>query len=565
MNTLHRILCTSLATLCLLTVSAQLPKNLDKVRKAVFTITTYKTDGSIKGSGFGFFIDENGTALSDYDLFNGAAKADIVDADGKKYSVSSILGANDMYNIVKFQVENVKKIVPLTIAQAPGAQGDSAYVLHYTTNKFAVGEHGGITNVSHFSEDNFPYYTLSIHQSDKSISCPLVNANGEVLGLIQPSAKNSKDGNLFAISINYCNTLAITALSASSKVLDAIGIPKALPNTEEQALVYLYMKLNSLDQTDYLDCLNKFISKYPKNADGYVYRAQAFIGKEQYEQAETDMNQALQVADKKDDVHYSFSKMLYQLALYKPKASYKDWNLDKALQETQAAYDINPLPVYTVQMGNILYAQKKYPEAYEKYVAASRTNLKSADLFSYAAQAKKMAGGSTAEILALQDSAVGMYTKPYIKEAAPYLLNRAQTRYDAEKYRDAVSDYNEYEHLMLESLNDRFYYQREQAELKGRMFQQALNDIEQAIKLNDKEPVYYAEYSSLLYGTGQITEAMTAVRKAIQLDPSFADAYRILGVCLASTGKKAEAIVQLKKAKELGDPNSDALIEKYSK
>jgi tetratricopeptide (TPR) repeat protein len=562
MNTLHRIYCSIIACCCILAVQAQLPKNLDNCRKSVFTVTTYQSDGKIKGVGFGFYISNEGVALSDYDLFKGAVKAEVVDYDGKKFNIDYILGASDLYNVVKFHIDNAKKTIPLKFAETAGTKGDSIFIIHYTTNKFAIGKKGGIENVSKFSDENYPYYTLSIQPDDKSIGCPVVNINGEVLALVQP-ASTSTDTQLFGIGIDFCNAQSIKALSASSKALQDIGIPKDLPETEDQALVYLYMTSGQSDKETYLNNLNRFITKYPQNSDGYMYRAQAYINSDKYQQADDDITTALKVSNKKDDVHFSFSKLLYQIALYKPKANYKDWNLDKSLSEAETAYSINPLPIYTMQEGNVLYAQQKYRQAYEKYISLTSTNLKSADLFSYAAQARKMAGDSLSTVLALQDSAIAMYTKPYIAEAAPYILNRAQTRVDARLYKAAVEDFNDYEHLNPTTLNDNFYYMREQAEVKGHMYQQAIDDMDRAIRLNKKEPLYYAEYGSLLYRAERFQEAVTALNSAIQLDPKFPDAYRILGMCLVSLGKTSEAADQFNKAKELGDATAGSLLEKY--
>lgn len=53
--------------------------------KAVFSIVTYDKDNKIKNTGNGFYINENGTALSDYTLFEGAERAVIINATVKNY------------------------------------------------------------------------------------------------------------------------------------------------------------------------------------------------------------------------------------------------------------------------------------------------------------------------------------------------------------------------------------------------------------------------------------------------------------------------------------------------
>ena len=63
------------------------PKWAGKAKKAVFSIVTYDKDNKIKNTGNGFYINENGTALSDYTLFEGAERAVIINADSKELPV----------------------------------------------------------------------------------------------------------------------------------------------------------------------------------------------------------------------------------------------------------------------------------------------------------------------------------------------------------------------------------------------------------------------------------------------------------------------------------------------
>ena len=72
------------------------PKWAEKAKKAVFSIITYDKENKIKATGNGFYINANGTALSDYTLFEGADHATIITTDGKQQQVESISGANSM-------------------------------------------------------------------------------------------------------------------------------------------------------------------------------------------------------------------------------------------------------------------------------------------------------------------------------------------------------------------------------------------------------------------------------------------------------------------------------------
>ena len=173
--------------------------------------------------------------------------------------------------------------------------------------------------------------------------------------------------------------------------------------------------------------------------------------------------------------------------------------------------------------------------------------------------------GETDQQIALLDSAVNMFSRPYVKTAAPYILARAQALYAAKKYRPAISDYNEYGELMAAQLDAPFYYQREQAEVDGHLYQQALNDIDKAIELEPSAPLYYAEKASLLVRVGKHQEAITTAQQLIRLSPEFSDGYLFLGLAQCLTNQKAEGIKNLTKAKDLGNAQAQTLIEKYAK
>ena len=122
---------------------------------------------------------------------------------------------------------------------------------------------------------------------------------------------------------------------------------------------------------------------------------------------------------------------------------------------------------------------------------------------------------------------------------------------------------NEYETLMTATVNDNFYYIRHQVEIQGRLYQQALNDINRAIQMNPNEILYYAEKASLEIRVGLYDQAIATAKECIALDPSNSDGHLFLGLGQCLKGQKKEGIENLRKAKELGDTQADALIEKY--
>ena len=293
-----------------------------------------------------------------------------------------------------------------------------------------------------------------------------------------------------------------------------------------------------------------------------MYRAQIMASDNNFAAAEKDMEMAIKNSTQKDDTHYNYARMIYNKNIFQANKPYDNWSLDKALDEIRLANTLNPQPTYRQMEANILFAQKKYNEAYNIYSQLTNTNLKGAELYFSAARCKEMLKDTTA-MLALMDSTMNCFSKPYLKDAAPYLWARAQARVQVKKYREAISDMNDYEELMMASINDNFYYIRHQAEVDGRLYQQALNDITRAIVMNPKETFYYGEKASLEIRVGLYDNAIATAKECLVVDPNDSDGYMFIGVAQCLKGNKKEGIPNLQKAKDLGNLQADSLIEKY--
>ena len=530
-----------------------------KTAKSVLTLKTFDANGTLLGSSGGVFIGEAGDAISSFAPFRGASSAVVIDAQGKEYPVEMLLGANDTYDVAKFRV-TIKKPQGLSASKVKMTAGSPVYLLPYREMKTAVA--GQLSKSETFGQ-GYDYYTVKIQMPENGVGWPLFDAEGQLLGLMQQPA-TATDTLAYAVSALYADSLKMTGLSINDEALRSTHIRKALPSDVAQAQLTLFIASSTQDSATYVQLLNDFVQQFPNEQDGYVGRAQFAAGDDRYADADRDMEQALKVAQKPDEVHFSYSRLMYDKLVYRPNPAYEPWTLDRALQEAVAAYDANPQPVYKQQQAYVLYAQKKYSEASAVYETILGSSLRSPDLFFEASRCKLMQA-DTLGYLSLLDSAVNMFSRPLLKEAAPFILTRAQARLEAGKFREATTDFNDYEQLMAAQLNDHFYYLRFQAEQSGRLFQQALNDISKAVELNPQQELYYAEKASLEVRVGLYDEAIQTAQACIRLQPEYSDGHLFLGLAQCLKGNKAEGIKSLQRAKELGDPQADGLIEKYGK
>ena len=142
-----------LGGICTTTMQAQ-PANVVKAGKSVFSLTTFKADGSILATTNGFFIGSNGEAVSAWKPFVGAASAVVIDADGNKRDVDVMVGANELYDLCLFRVKGATTAATLSPTRLQ--EGGKAWLVDYSVKKPKCKEYT-ISKVETFMEQ-YNYY-----------------------------------------------------------------------------------------------------------------------------------------------------------------------------------------------------------------------------------------------------------------------------------------------------------------------------------------------------------------------------------------------------------------------
>ena len=540
--------------------SAQPDKWFKKSAKAVFTLKTFDASGTLIGSSNGYFVTADGVAVSSYTPFRGASKAVVIDANNKEYPVKSIIGANDVYDIAKFKVEASKC---QTLREASTAtENTQVWLLPFNAKNAFSCNSAKITAMQKVDNDN-DYYTLEGTVAENTVGCPYLNAAGEVVGLLQPSSGDDKNKQ-YAVGASFATGLKMTAFGMNDATMKATSIKKELPDELDQALTTLYICSTMGDATTFVDVVDDFIAKFPQAPDGYSYKAQIMAAKDDYAESDKMMLKAIELAENKAEARYNYARMMYQNLVYFPDKASQAWTFDKALDQINQAVASDPQQLYMTQKAEILFISKRYDDSYNTYQEVLEKYGRNPESFYGAARCKEMLNDSVA-FIALLDSAVSTFSQPFLKEAAPYLFARAQALAGAGKYRQAVNDYNEYERLMPAQVTGQFYYIRAQAEISGRLFQQAINDLDRAIAKNPEVLLFYSEKASLLVRVHLLDEAIETANECIRLFPESSDGYLFLGLAQCLKNDKTQGVMNLLKAKDLGDVQADTLIEKYGK
>lgn len=542
--------------------AAQQPSWAKKSSQTVFTLKTFSADNQLTGSSCGFFVGTDGTALSTFTPFVGATRAVIIDAQGREWPVTELLGADDVYDVARFRVD-IKKPSALTVATANAPEHSTLWLLDYPAGKKNSVSKTAVERVEQFGKSGHGYYTLSTSTDRQSTGCPLLDDGGNCIAIVQPPLAGSQSKG-FAVSALFADSLTIGGLGLNNSALRKTGIAKAIPDGEDAAILSLFMAASALDSAQYADYVDRFIAKYPALTDGYISRARLHSAAMRYEQADADMRQAIRINRHTDDVHYQYAQLILQKVVLKPQPPHEGWTLERALEESREASRQNDLPGYRQQQASILYSMERYTDAADIYMLLAAGAKQPAEYLQSAALCRLQAGDTTAYV-ALTDSAVNSFGKPYPRAAARYLADRAEAYQMTRQFRKAVNDLNDYAALVPSQLTADFYYRREQAEMDGKLFKQALDDITKAIEMAPGNYSFLAEKARVELRVGMLDACISTSTACIALDAGESDGYLFLGLAQCLKKQTADGLANLQKAKELGNSQAQPLIDKYSR
>ena len=548
---------------------AQTPKWADKARKSVVKITTYGTDKQQVGEGTAFFVDETGVALSSYSLFKSADSATATDFEGKVMPVELIMGVNDLYDVVKIRIAPAKKKVPaLRLAETKPVVGESVVMIPYSSRKKAESVTGAVESTSPMEGDT--YYTLSLIAAPDQYGSPVFNEEGEVFGLLQPPAEES-DARNYALPVTFGISLSVSAFSFNDPLLNAIGIPKDLPATREEALTMLYLtQSNPADRTKVADLIDRFIERYPDDSEGYKMRSNfyssLFSDNESLLLVERDLKTVMELSKgREDEAYYHNSQCILNYAVRQDSAArpFKDWGYERSLAEIQKAIGLSPKPLYYQQEANIYSLMNEYAKAYEAFQKVNASNLASYSTFYASSRLLRAMGDTTSQALSLMDSCVARFQTPYTAEAAPYLFERAEMRVAAGQDSAALADYDAYERCVGKPQNALFYYKREQTAMRLKKYDRALQDIRAALRQMPRDPALLEEQGSVFVSMARYEEAVNSLEASLSYSPNRPYALRLKGFALLQLDKREEARQALENAKDLGDPVSVQILTRF--
>lgn len=171
----------------------------EKCSPAVFYIEVYDKNGKATGSGSGFFIEENGIAVTNHHVIDGAYAAYIRTMDGNVYKVSSVydMRADEDWAVIQVEGSSFPTIERGDMSSVGG--GSTVYAIGSPRGYEGTISQGIISTVAR-EIDGVNYIQTNAAISPGSSGGALINKYGEVIGITTMSRTDAQNLN-FAVPI----------------------------------------------------------------------------------------------------------------------------------------------------------------------------------------------------------------------------------------------------------------------------------------------------------------------------------------------------------------------------
>lgn len=280
-----------------------LPEIISRTEKAVCLIETFDDSGNPLMRGTGFFIDKNGTCVSNYHVIKGSSDIKVTTIDKRIYKVKEIIKSSGFYDLVVFNLVTDSVTNFLSVNNTLPLKGESIITIGNPEGlNWSVSE-GIISSIRQVEGGNILQITAPI--SSGNSGSPVLNKKGEVIGIASFKLLEGENLN-FAVHVSILDSIK-TNTAIFEDINEGGKIKITLPNDFKIAssfidtLIFIRNRLiadeaiDSIYDVKVLEYIDDFIKKYPNSSYGYSKKAEFFIKNSDYLKAYSLLTKAIAV------------------------------------------------------------------------------------------------------------------------------------------------------------------------------------------------------------------------------------------------------------------------------
>lgn len=468
---------------------------VSEVRASVVTVIAFNGDGKPVAQGTGFFINSNGTLITNYHVLGGAANASVKTKGGRVWEIVETIAEDMEGDIVAVRV-NLQGLTvrPLRLSNSSVVPGQRIFVigsplgLEQTVSEGIVSAVRSLEGVGRIIQITAPI-------SRGSSGSPVINARGEIIGVASLNLTGGQNLN-FAIP--------------SARVLSLIGRQRALiqgqakrsparPNRtspssrkkgiDEAAFDKMFAEMME-DEKKSIPVLERRIATNSRDIDAYERLGQAYANNQQLWKAIDVYEKALRFAPEHEPIQASLCDVYSTVQEY-----------EKALLHCNRALGLKPSRAYTLtNKGRALAGLRRTDEAIEVLKEAVKEDPKAT----------------------------------YAHEQLGFIYM------DLGRYEDAVKAF-EFMASIASRYAPSFVNLAWAYESVGRN-DEAEVSYKKAIQIDKKMDEAYLRLAQLYERENRNADAIVQYKQAIQANPANGEAYLQLGLLYLSTGDRRSTL-----------------------
>jgi len=373
-----------------------LPDIVKRVVQSTAVVVVYDSDGEELGQGSGFFIDRDGSLITNFHVMENATQAIVYTNDGNFYPISHVLAEDLDGDLILVSVDVPQKaVVPLTLSHTIPELGESVVVIGSPQGLYQTVSDGIVSAVRDIPEFG-KIIQMTAPISYGSSGSPVLNMKGDVIGVASFQMIEGQNLN-FAIPSERITNLKIEEritledwqinrfveevfIIAEQYYSD--GMTYYWLDDYESAIPFFQSAVisNPFFSKAYF-CLGYCNSKIGKYADAIeYYKSAIYLEYEpdisyynmgiaygelgEYEKAIESYNEALRINPEDAEAYYNMGYAYNELGEY-----------FKAIESYNEALRINPEYAKAYyNMGNSFVNLGQYEKAIEYYTEAIRIN-----------------------------------------------------------------------------------------------------------------------------------------------------------------------------------------------
>jgi TonB family protein len=189
-------------------------KAIERVNPAVILVSVFDNSGKLLRTGTGFFVADDGRFVTSKSVTEGAANAVAKMSDGRIFNVSGILADGNALDLSVLKAES-KKPVPFV---APAKGGPPAIGAPIAIVGSSLGQHKTALSEGKISarksDQGGEWLELSATVSSESVGAPVVNQDGDVIGIVTSQSAPGGAANIVRLSTEVDSLLAHVAKDA---------------------------------------------------------------------------------------------------------------------------------------------------------------------------------------------------------------------------------------------------------------------------------------------------------------------------------------------------------------